>query len=225
MEEWLIIQNFFHGLNQQAKDHVDAAAGDSFLSLDVAGAKTLIDKIASNQSWRGDKQPARPRGVHQIDCVDMLAAKMDLLMKILESPHMVANQVSESRMTCETCGETGHSGTSCPLTQEDANFVGTNNNNPNSGFRPQQGWNSKPNLPFGNQQGMNFNNNFQPSLKDLVYGQKQINENISKKFLANDKVLESLASQLEGFSSVIKNQLSFYKNDRNLGSSASLILS
>ena len=149
--------------------------------------------------------------MHQIDSVDMLAAKMDLLMKKLESPHMEANQVSESRMTCETCGETGHSGTSCPLTQEDANFVGTNNNNPNSGFRPQQGWNSKPNLPFGNQQGMNFNNNFQPSLKDLVYGQKQINDNISKNFLANDKVLESLASQLEGFSSVIKNQLSFNK--------------
>ena len=94
-------------------------------------------------------------------------------------------------MTCETCGENGHSGTSCPLTQEDANFVGTNNNNPN--------------LPFENQQGMNFNNNFKPSLKDLVYGQKQINDNISKKFLANDKVLESLSSQLEGFSSVIKN--------------------
>jgi len=58
---------------------------------------------------------------------------------------------------------------------------------------------------------MNFNNNFQPSLKDLVYGQKQINDNISKKFLANDKILESLAGQLEGINSVIKNQLSFNK--------------
>ena len=58
---------------------------------------------------------------------------------------------------------------------------------------------------------MNFNNNFQPSLKDLVYGQKQINDNISKKFLANDKILESLARQLEGINSVIKNQLSFNK--------------
>ena len=94
MEEWLIIQNFFHGLNQQTKDHVDAAAGGSFLSLDVAGAKTLIDKIAFNQSWRGDKQPAHPRGVHQINSVDMLAAKMDLLMKKLESPHKKVNQVS-----------------------------------------------------------------------------------------------------------------------------------
>ena len=118
----------------------------------------LIDKTVSNKSWRGEKQPALPRGVHQIDSIDMLAAKMDLLMKKLESPHKEVNQVSESRMTCETCVKTGHSGTSCPLTQEDANFVGTNNNNPNSGFRPQQGWNSKLNLPFGNQQSMNFNN-------------------------------------------------------------------
>ena len=92
----------------------------------------------------------------------------------------------DSRMTCETCGETRHMGNSHPVTQEEAHFVGANNSN-NSGFRPQQGSNSKPNLPFGQQQGMNFNNNFQPSLKDLVFGQKQINDNIIKKFLANDK--------------------------------------
>ena len=48
IEEWLIIQNFFHGLTQQAQDHVDTTAGGSFLSLDVARAKMLIDKIASN---------------------------------------------------------------------------------------------------------------------------------------------------------------------------------
>ena len=172
--------------------------------------KTLIDKIASNQSWKGKRQPARPRGVHQIDSVDMLAAKMDLLMKKLESLHQEINQVSESRMTCETCGETGHSGNSCPLIQEDANFVGSNNNL-NSGFRPQQGWNLKSSFPFSQQQGMNFNNNFLPTLKDLVYGQKQISDNISKKFLANDKIMESMAAQIEGFNSVIKNQLSFNK--------------
>ena len=42
-------------------------------------------------------------------------------------------------------------------------------------------------------------------------GQKQINDNTSEKFLANDKILESLAMQLEGFNSVIKHQLSFNK--------------
>ena len=66
----------------------------------------------------------------------MLAAKMDLLMKRLESPHQEANQDIDSRMTCETCGETSHTGNSCPITREEAHFVGANNSN-NSGFRPQ----------------------------------------------------------------------------------------
>jgi hypothetical protein len=83
------------------------------------------------------------------------------------------------------------------MTQEDVNFIGNNNPN-NSGYHPQQGWNSKPNLPFSQQQGNNFNNNFQPSLKDLVHGHKQINDNISKNFQANDKILKCLAAQLEG---------------------------
>jgi hypothetical protein len=67
----------------------------------------------------------------------------------------------------------------------------------------------KPDLPYGQQQGNNFNNSFQPSLKDFMNSQKQMNDNISERFLANDKILESLAVQLDGFDSVIKNQLSF----------------
>ena len=44
-----------------------------------------------------------------------------------------------------------------------------------------------------------------------MFGQQQINDNINKKFLPNDKILESLAMQLDGFNSVIKNQLRFNK--------------
>ena len=116
MEEWLTIQNFFHGLTQQAQDNVDAAAGGSFLSLDVARAKMLVNKIASNQSWKGERQLAKPKEVHQIDSIHMLAAKMDLLMKKLEYPHQEVNQIMKSRMTCETCGKSGNSGNACPLT-------------------------------------------------------------------------------------------------------------
>ena len=101
MEEWLIIQNFFHGLNQRLQDHMDAIAGGAFLSLDVAGAKVLIDKIASNQSWKGDWQPAHANGIHEIDSVNVLAAKMDLLMEKLESPHQEVNQTMEPQMKCE----------------------------------------------------------------------------------------------------------------------------
>jgi len=87
MEEWLIIQSFFNGLNRLAQNHIDAASGGSFLSFSVPEAKALIEKIASNQSWKGDRQQQPRKGVHQIDSIDMLAAKMDLLMKRLESPH------------------------------------------------------------------------------------------------------------------------------------------
>jgi hypothetical protein len=44
-----------------------------------------------------------------------------------------------------------------------------------------------------------------------VLGQAKINENISKKLLANDKTLESLNVKLEILSSTLKNQLSFNK--------------
>ena len=47
----------------------------------------LIDKVASNQSWKGDRQPAHAKEIHEIDSVNVLAAKMDLLMEKLESPH------------------------------------------------------------------------------------------------------------------------------------------
>ena len=56
MEEWLIIKSFFQGLNMPAQNHIDAASGGSFISLDVTGAKALVEKIASNQSWKGERQ-------------------------------------------------------------------------------------------------------------------------------------------------------------------------
>ena len=91
MEEWLTIQNFFHGLNQQSQDHIDAAARGAFFSLDVVGARALIDKIASTQSWKQDRQPAHVKGIHEIDSANVLAAKMDLLMEKLESLHQEVN--------------------------------------------------------------------------------------------------------------------------------------
>ena len=50
MEEWLVLQNFYEGLTPMSKGHVDAAAGGVFLSLTVANAMTLIEKMVANQS-------------------------------------------------------------------------------------------------------------------------------------------------------------------------------
>jgi hypothetical protein len=60
--------------------------------------------------------------------------KMNPLMEKLKDRAKEKQEVMhiyDSHMTCEVCGNTGHSGNNYPKTQEDLNFV--NNNY----FRPQ----------------------------------------------------------------------------------------
>jgi hypothetical protein len=51
----------------------------------------------------------------------------------------------------------------------------------------------------------------QASLKDLLLGQTKINENITKKFSYNDKMIGNINTKLENLSSFVKNQLNFNK--------------
>jgi predicted Ser/Thr protein kinase len=61
---------------------MDVASGGAFLSLTLTQATTLMEKMASNQAWNEERQPhKKERGMHQLKEVDMLSAKMDLLMK------------------------------------------------------------------------------------------------------------------------------------------------
>jgi len=69
---------------------------------------------------------------------------------------------------------------------------------------------ARPPIQGGNNLNSSFNSNFnlnQPSLRELVLGQTKIDENINKKFLANDKTLKSLNVKFETLSSTLKNQL------------------
>jgi hypothetical protein len=50
MEEWFIIQIFYHGLIRLAWEHIDAAAEGSFFTLSIENAHKLVEKMASNQS-------------------------------------------------------------------------------------------------------------------------------------------------------------------------------
>ena len=62
----------------------------------------------------------------------MLSAKLDLLMKKLDDragDKKEVMHVYDSHMTCEECGDTGHSGNHCPEMLEDMNYIINNNNN------------------------------------------------------------------------------------------------
>ena len=67
--------------------------------------------------------------MHQLKEVDMLSAKMDLLMKKLidrANEKQEVMHIHDSRMTCEECGNIGHSGSNYPKKHEDVNFVNNN---------------------------------------------------------------------------------------------------
>ena len=51
MENWLLIQTFYHGLTNSTRENMDVATGGAFLSLIVLGATALIEMMASNQGW------------------------------------------------------------------------------------------------------------------------------------------------------------------------------
>jgi len=65
---------------------MDATAGGAFLSLTIPQATALVEKMASNQGWNEERTQTRKRGggIHQLKEVDMLSAKLDLLMKKLD---------------------------------------------------------------------------------------------------------------------------------------------
>ena len=126
------MQTFYHGLTNSTSETMDAAAGGAFLSLTLLAAIALIEKMTSNQGWNEERLQTCKRcgGMHQLKEVDILSAKMDLLMKKLEdwaNEKQEVMHIHDSLMTCEVCGNTGHSGSNCPETQENVNFIDKNN--------------------------------------------------------------------------------------------------
>jgi hypothetical protein len=136
-------------LIHSAREHIDAAAGGSFLVLSIEEARALIEKMASIQSWIDERSQTCTHMVYQLEEVDMLTAKIDLLMMKLGDPSLDHLRMVDAHMMCEECREIGHMGVNCPTVHQNVKFVGSSNN----GFRLNQGFNSgwnKPNFPFGN---------------------------------------------------------------------------
>jgi len=117
------------------RENVDAAPRGAFLSLTITQATALIEMMTSNQGWNEECLQPRKRGggMHQLKEVDMLSAKMDLLMKRLEdraNEKQEVMHIHNSRMMCKECRNTRHSGNNCPETQEDVNFINNNKYHP-----------------------------------------------------------------------------------------------
>ncbi|XP_066166989.1 uncharacterized protein [Oryza sativa Japonica Group] len=130
MDDWLILQNFYSGLTPMSRDHLDAVAGGAFFSKMFQGAVDLIEKMVSNMSWSEERLQTRQRGMHTVKETELLAAKLDLLMKRLDDHEKWPQgtvKALDSHITCEVCGNTGHSENDCSETREEAMYMGNNN--------------------------------------------------------------------------------------------------
>ena len=119
-------------MTQTACDHVDAVDGGALFSL-------TPERATSNKGCSDDRLQSHQRGMHTVKEMDMLTAKIDLLLKKIEdySQDKASTQTLhalDACMTCEVYGNTGRSANDYPETQEEAMYL--NNNN---GFRPQGG--------------------------------------------------------------------------------------
>jgi hypothetical protein len=83
-----------------------------------------VEKMVSNPSCNEECTQPRKRGggIHHLKETDMVTAKLELIMKKLDIEKKEVMHIDDSRMTCEECGDYGHSAVNCLTLQEDVNF-------------------------------------------------------------------------------------------------------
>jgi len=81
--------------------------------------------MASNSTCNEERTQSQKkgRGIHHLKEANMVTTKLDLIMKKLDIEKKEVMHINDSHMTCEECGDYGHSAVSCPTLQEDVNFI------------------------------------------------------------------------------------------------------
>jgi len=63
MDNSLILQSFYNGATQTARDLVDVSAGGTFFSLTPKRDSSSIEKMVSSQDWSDDRFQSRQWGM------------------------------------------------------------------------------------------------------------------------------------------------------------------
>jgi hypothetical protein len=82
----MLLQSFYHGLNQKASEHLDATAKGSFLSLTTRQAYTLMHMISENQGWtqKNTQHCRQSEEVQEDKKFKELSTSMDMLLNRVE---------------------------------------------------------------------------------------------------------------------------------------------
>src|SRR3989337_3248504 len=82
---WMIIQNFYAGLNFVSRNLLDSAAGGTFMEITLGKATKFLDHIMANYSqWHTERAPTSKK-VNSVEEINSLSDKVDSLMKLVAS--------------------------------------------------------------------------------------------------------------------------------------------
>jgi len=103
IEEWLLMQTFYHRLISSTRESIDTAAGGAFLSLKLSNAKALVQNMASNSTCNEEHTQSQNKGggIHHLKEADVVTAKLDLIMKKLNIEKKEVMHINDSHVTCE----------------------------------------------------------------------------------------------------------------------------
>ena len=80
---WMIIQNFYAGLNFVSRNLLDSAAGGTFMDVTLGEATKLLDNTMTNYSqWHTERAPTGKK-VNYVEEIATLSEKVDSLMNKL----------------------------------------------------------------------------------------------------------------------------------------------
>ncbi|CAM8950551.1 unnamed protein product [Rhodiola kirilowii] len=222
LEQWQIIDTFYQGIDQGMRNLINQAACGGLNQVPLEDTYDIIERAAQDYHlWTSDRGNPRDRkGVQDLcqaestndiarlaDSMKILATEMQN-MKLANT--MKSSDVAHVGVYCQICGSPSHYADSCPVVgsdsdggnQEDANFVGQNNqgtgfgngsagnrwdnpnqNHPNLSYKPQ---NQAPtSFSYKHQQG---NAPYQPRGQYNVRTQEQNNNSYQPKPQYNNQL-------------------------------------
>ncbi|CAL1394913.1 unnamed protein product [Linum trigynum] len=161
LEDWNVIIIFFNGIRREFRDALNNASLNGFTRMEAPAAYELVEKICSEATeWGSETSIRRRGGLHEIDRVASLEAKIDAKLDskfdaLERRLAKIALGRQEEVVSCELC-EGPHHRDMCPLGAaqlEDVQYI----NNPRSQgqggmysntYNPQ--WRHHPNMSWSN---------------------------------------------------------------------------
>jgi len=206
MQDWLLIQSFYHGLFIESRHHLDAAAGGAFFSLNVKQAKEWIEKMVENQGWIDNHL----QGTNNIQLVNSISLD-SLLNRLDERANRKRDRASiehYSKLRDATPYEQCHDAEYCQRRDIKSLLNDGGYGPPQPATYPK--WILRDNI--GNSPSHLLVNS---SLEYLVFNQARINEKLHSMLLQYDKMLGEIDVKLDNFTMSLKEQLSFNKRLEN----------